>query len=206
MIEHIARFLGKLVMRPFWWGLRLAGWRVEGQLPDIDKYVVIGAPHTSNWDYFIFLGLVAYFGVRPLLAAKSEIMRGPIGWFIRLFGGFGVDRHAPHNVVQQLIGEIQRRKRVIFVLSPEGTRKRTEYWRSGFYHVALGAKIPLMMGAINWQEKVVYLSEPFMLTGDSEADMAHIRAFYEGRSVGKFPENFGPIRLREHIQTSTEEK
>lgn len=158
----------------------LFGWRIEGELPDLPKFVVIGAPHTSNWDFVMFLGLAFYLRADPRFMGKAELFRGPFGGFFRWCGGYPVDRSKSQGLVEQMVQAFRESDQFILIVTPEGTRKKVEAWKSGFYHIAKGAGVPVVLGFIDGARKVYGLDKTFFLTDDMEADMKAIQGFYAG--------------------------
>ncbi len=175
--------------------LALFGWRVAGAAPDLPKYVLVVAPHTSNWDFPVMLALAIALRIKVTWMGKHTLFRPPFGWLMRRLGGLPIERTARHNVVEQAIESFRASDRLALAILPEGTRKRTPYWRSGFYHIASGAQVPIVLGFADYQRKVGGIGPVITLSGDIEADMALIRDFYIG-VVGKRPDQFGKIRLR----------
>lgn len=181
-----------------WLGLaftRLIGWRVVGQLPDETKFVVIAAPHTSTLDGLILLATLWTFRARGRWVVKAEWIRSPIGFLLKWLGAVPVDRKQSRNFVQQMVDFFGEQQRAILVIAPEGTRKKTEYWKSGFYHIALGAGVPLLLSYCDYGHKRVGVGLFFHPTGDIEADMAVIRTFYS-QMAGRYPEKVSDVRLR----------
>jgi len=154
------------------------GWRFEGALPNLRKFVVIVAPHTSNWDFPT--GLMAMFalGLRGTFLGKDTLFKPPFGWFFRWLGGVPVDRSSQNNVVEQTIMYFNKREQMILALSPEGTRKRIEKWRTGFYWVAVGAKVPIVPVAFDFPRKRFVIHPLRTMTGDVDTDIAHLRTFF----------------------------
>lgn len=175
--------------------LRLAGWRLVGQAPARDKYMVLVYPHTSNWDFF--LGILAAWGlgVPPAFLAKHTLFKGPMGFLFRAIGGIPVRRGSKENVVLQIAQLVEQRERVGLALAPEGTRSKTDRWKSGFYYIAMEAKLPVALGFIDASSRTVGLGPAVELTGDQDADMDVIREFYADKR-GIRPENEGTITLR----------
>lgn len=172
------------------------GWRVEGELPPSRKFVFIAAPHTSNWDLPFMLATAYILGVRISWLGKHTVFLWPFGWFMRALGGIPVDRRARHNMVQQVAERFANADELILAVPPEGTRKQVEYWKSGFYHIARAAQVPVAMGFLDFRRKVAGLGPPLYTTGDVRADMDRVRAFY--RDIrGKIPEFESLPRLRE---------
>lgn len=167
--HYVARFL-----------MRLFGWHIEGKLPDIPKFVLIGAPHTSNWDFVLFLGLVFTLRVNVHFMGKVELFRSPIGWFFRYCGGIPVDRKKSTGLVEQMVKVINQSKEFILTITPEGTRHQVAEWKRGFYHIAKDAGIPIVMGVVDGRHKTVRLGQVFYPTGDIEADMKTIQGYFTG--------------------------
>lgn len=166
--------------------MRLFGWRIDGRLPDIPKFVLIGAPHTSNWDFVLFLGVVFSLRVNVHFMGKVELFRSPIGWFFRYCGGIPVDRKKSTGLVEQTVKAIQESKEFILVITPEGTRHQVVEWKRGFYHIAKEAGIPIVIGIVDGRHKTVQLGQVFHPTGDIEADMKAIQSYFTG-AVGIHP-------------------
>src|SRR4051812_28698982 len=150
--------------------LRLLGWRIEGDIPDVARMVAIVAPHTSNWDFVV--GLAARYALRldASWLGKHTLFRPPFGWIMRWWGGIAVDRTASHDVVSQTVAEFSSRERVFLVITPEGTRKQVSRWRTGFWHIAKGAGVPILPIVFNWGERVIRIGVPFMAGDDVAAD------------------------------------
>ncbi|MCW7556180.1 lysophospholipid acyltransferase family protein [Endozoicomonas gorgoniicola] len=169
--------------------LKLRGWKKEGQLPDVGKCVVIAAPHTSNWD-FVFMMLMAFsFRLKVFWMGKNSLFKGPLGLIMRFLGGIPVERSKHTGLVQQTIDQFNQNDDLFIALSPEGTRGKVTKWKSGFYHVANGANVPVAMAFLDYKRKVAGFGPLFMPTGDYEKDLTDIQAFYRGIS-GKNPSQF----------------
>lgn len=178
--------------------LRTVGWKFEGGIPSEKKYVCLAFPHTSNWDGALLVALCQSIGLEMSWMIKNDWTRGPMGVVLRPLGAIGIDRKGSHNVVQQMIDEMNSKDALVLGIPPEGTRKRSEYWKSGFYHIALGAKVPVVPGYLDYGRKRAGLGDPIHLTGDVRVDMDAIRAFYaKVAPAGRFPRDVGPIRLRD---------
>jgi 1-acyl-sn-glycerol-3-phosphate acyltransferase len=156
----------------------ITGWRFEGQLPNLRQFVLIVAPHTSNWDFPI--GIMAMFtlGLRGTFLGKDTLFDPPFGFIFRWLGGVPVDRFSKNNVVEQTLAYFRTREKMILAISPEGTRKRIEKWRTGFYWVAVGAKVPIVPVAFDFPRKRFIIHAPQAMTGDAEHDIAHLRSFF----------------------------
>lgn len=176
--------------------MRLSGWRIEGKAPETRKFILVAAPHTSNWDLPVVLSLTWVLGLRIHWMGKKELFRWPFGWFMRLLGGVSIDRSAPQGTVTQVAQFFQHRDEFVLLVPTEGTRSRAEYWKSGFYYIAKKAEVPLVLGRLDWGPKIGRLDEPLWPTDDVVADMDKVRAYYEG-ATAKFPEDFGPVRIKE---------
>ncbi|MGV0034353.1 MAG: 1-acyl-sn-glycerol-3-phosphate acyltransferase [Candidatus Azotimanducaceae bacterium WSBS_2022_MAG_OTU7] len=186
--NSLAHLMGRLVLSVF-------GWQKAGQVPDARNMVIIAAPHTTNWD-FIFLLAAAYsFGLSINWLGKDSLFRTPLGPILRFLGGVPVDRSKSNNLVQSLSAQIDHGSSVVLVIPPSGTRRKTEYWKSGFYKIAVAAQIPLVCGYLDYEKKEAGLGLAFP-PSDLHRDMDRIREFYEPITP-KYPENKSRIRLRE---------
>lgn len=175
--------------------LRLLGWQIVGQPPRIPKYVMLGVPHTSNADGFLMLLVATAVQLRLNFLIKDSWFRGPLGPLARRLGGVPIDRSTSRNTVGQIVAAFASREELAFVITPEGTRGYTDHWRSGFYHIARRANIPVVLGFIDYGSKQIGFGPAIELTSDTAADMDRIRAFYADKTA-RYPEKFGPIRLR----------
>lgn len=184
------KLLGRLI-------LLLLGWKPEGPVPSHEKCVMIAAPHTSNWDLVITLALTHVMG-RPIRwMGKDAIFRFPFGWIMRQLGGIPVDRSAHHNLVHYTAEYIRKHKGPLIITVPaEATRSRADYWKSGFYHIAMEAGVPVYLGYLDYRRRRGGYGPAIRLTGNRRADMDLIREFYRDKTA-KYPEEFGPIRLRD---------
>lgn len=174
--------------------LKLAGWRIVGEIPG-PKSVLIGAPHTSNWDLFIALLTFWTLSIPARWVGKHTIFRWPIGGLLRRLGGIPLDRTTTRDFVRQVVEWFERESELTLVIAPEGTRSRRDHWRSGFYWIAHGAGVPIALGFADYANRIGGIGESFMPTGDTEADMERICAFYADKT-GKHPEKRSPVRLR----------
>ncbi len=176
--------------------LRLFGWRVAGTLPACPSAVVVAAPHTTNWDLPFMLAVAYTLGVKPAWLGKRELFRWPFGVFMRWLGGVAVDRSERHDLVRQAVDHLTDGARLFLVVPPSGTRRRAEYWKSGFYHIARGAGVPIVCAYLDYARKVGGIGLVLTPTGDVVADMDRIRAFY-APIRGRYPAQMTPVRLRE---------
>jgi 1-acyl-sn-glycerol-3-phosphate acyltransferase len=174
VISKLLRGLSKV-------SLRLAGWRVQGRLPNLTKFVIVGAPHTSNWDFVMFLMLAFVLETKVRFMGKAEIFRGLFGGFFRWCGGVPVDRSKPQGLVEQMVQAIQRAEHFILVITPEGTRSKVGEWKRGFYHIARAAGIPVVAGYVDSLTKTCGIGPTFQLTEDMETDIERIQSFFKDK-------------------------
>jgi 1-acyl-sn-glycerol-3-phosphate acyltransferase len=160
--------------------LRLSGWHVDGKLPDIPKYIIIGAPHTSNWDFVLFLGVIFHLKVNVNYMGKAELFRNPFGWFFYWCGGVPVDRKKSTGLVEQMVKVCEQSDKFILIIAPEGTRHFVTEWKRGFYHIAKTAGIPIVMAKVDGKQKTVRVGQIFQPTEDMEADIKTIQGFFAG--------------------------
>jgi 1-acyl-sn-glycerol-3-phosphate acyltransferase len=180
--------------------LRLAGWHVEGTLPAEPRYVTIGAPHTSYWDLPIFLFAAAaisegFATMNIAWLGKHTAFVGPFDGLFRRLGGIPVNRAAGHHVVKAVLHAFRDNAQLTLVMSPEGTTKRVDYWKPGFYYIARLAKVPIACGFLDYRRKVAGIGPVIYPTSDMEADMQPIREFYSQVSA-RHPERVGEIRFQ----------
>jgi len=180
--------------------LKIIGWKIQGEPPPTPRYVMIGYPHTSNWDVPIGLLIFTALGVRLHWVGKDSLFKSPLGWALKKLGGIPVDRNRSQNFVAQVVDKFKELDELVLTLSPEGTRSKSEYWRSGFYHIAIGAQAPIALAFLDYKKKVGGFGPFIRPGGDIKKDLAQIKAFYQGIS-GKIARNSGAIRLRSHRQT-----
>jgi len=176
--------------------LRALGWKLVGQRPPFKKYVLVGAPHTSNWDFLYFYLAALALEMKVSFLAKDSLFRGPLGAVLRKMGGIPVIRSHSTNMVDQMVAVFEQNDELIMLIPPSGTRKRTEYWKSGFYFIALGAGVPLALAIMDFQRKEVGIVHWFMPSGDIKQDMDVMREVY-GPVTPKFPAEKSVIRLRQ---------
>lgn len=172
------------------------GWRIEGQTPAHASYVLVAAPHTSNWDLPLLLLMAWASGLRIRWLAKHSLFWGPLGWLLRTLGGVPVVRHRREQRVDASARAFSEQPELILVIPPEGTRSRTEFWRSGFYHIARAAGVPVIPTALDYEQRLGEFGCAVAADLDVGPFMDAMRAFYAGR-CGRYPERFGPVRLRE---------
>jgi 1-acyl-sn-glycerol-3-phosphate acyltransferase len=180
-LPHVARLL-----------LWIGGWTAVGSVPDVRKAVVVGAPHTSNWDGFWALVYITAIGFEPRFFIKESMFWFPLGRVLRFFGAIPLDRANARSSVNAAIAAFDEHESFYFGLAPEGTRSRTAGWKSGFYRIAEGAGVPVVCGFFDYPKKRLGLGPMITLTGDRDADMAILRSFYTSVE-GRFPEQTGPV-------------
>lgn len=154
------------------------GWTSVAMRPIPRKAVIIAAPHTSNWDFIYYIGLTRDLGIETSFMAKRQLFQWPLGGFMRDMGGVEVNREKGGNYVQAMIDEFNQRDDFLLTIAPEGTRKSVGQWKTGFYHIAMGAKVPLIVGMMDYAKKTGGLALAFMPTGDYAADMERVEEFY----------------------------
>jgi len=179
------------------WILNLFGWKLVGQLPKLNKYVIIIAPHTSNWDFFIFILVKMHYRLDVVFIGKHTIFIGPIGWVLRKLGGLPVNRNSSHKVVDQIVDEFKLRQQMVFGLSPEGTRSYLDHWKSGFYHIAIKAKVPVQTAFLDIDTRTLGWGPLFHLSGDKEKDLDLIAEFYTNKK-GIKSEKFSKIVFKKN--------
>ena len=169
------------------WVLARAGWRMDGEFPDLPKLVIIAAPHSTNWD--VVWGLLFKVGLRldVHFIGKREAFFWPLGALLRAFGGIAIDRKAAHGVVGEMRQQFAAHERFWLAIAPEGTRKKVQKWKSGFWHIARAANVPILMVYFHYPKKTIGIGAPIQPGADLDADMARIREFYrpwQGKNRG----------------------
>ena len=182
LINTLMHWLSRLI-------LRLLGWQIEGKAPAAPKYVLIAAPHTSNWD-FPFTLMVCFALRMPVYwMGKASLFPPVLGGIMRWLGGIPVERSRQGNLVQSTVDAFQRSTRLTVIIPPEGTRSKVTHWKTGFYYIAQGAGLPIALGFLDFKRKRAGVERLFEVTGDIEADMVKIQAFY-ANITGKNPRQF----------------
>lgn len=161
---------------------RLQGWTVEGTAPIPRKFVIIAAPHTSNWDFVYFVGGADALNLKLSFIGKAALFAWPFGGMMKDLGGIPVDRAQSRDMVGAMVAEFAKRDEFMLTIAPEGTRGKARQWKTGFYHIAMGAGVPMVCGMMDYKRKVVGLGEAIMPTGDYEADMVRLKAIYSSCS------------------------
>ncbi len=184
----MSRWLGHAV-------LALLGWRVAGEMPDARKFIIIGAPHTSNLDGLLGMAALMAMGLRANTMIKDSLFRGPLGPLLRWLGALPIDRASPKGVVEQSIDAFARSEALVLLITPEGTRKAAPEFKSGFYRIALGAGVPIVPAAANYRIRAAILGEPMLPSGDYAADLARLIAYFRRQGAPCRPERLSlPLR------------
>lgn len=183
-MKWLARFL-----------LWLGGWKAVGPMPDVDKSVIVAAPHTSNWDVPLFVMTAFALDVPVSFLAKHTAFWWPLGLLLRAVGGVPINRGAPQGVVKQAVEAFARQEKLHLALAPEGTRRKVPYWKKGFYHIAREANVPIVMAYVDFRRRRVGVGPMLHPSGDIHADMAIIRQFYADVTA-RHPDLVGPVDVR----------
>lgn len=192
--KRIKKLVGDLWLKTF-------GWKVEGGVPDTRKAIVIAAPHTSNWDFPFTMAIAWSLGLDIAWLGKHTLFKPPFGTIMRSWGGIPVDRRGAHNLVTQVANKIKESDDLLVIVSPEGTRGSTGRWKTGFYHMAVEAEVPVILGFLDFKRKVGGLGTLFHPTGDLLADAEPIRVFYS-KVTGKRPEMYTEVRFAEEDEAN----
>lgn len=191
-------------------GLARAYWAVSrwtyrpAPLPLEGAGLMIGSPHTSNWDFILMLAITWRAGVSAKFLGKHTLFRGPFGPLMRGLGGIPVDRRNPHGLVEDLVNRVKNGEQFYLVVTPEATRSKTEYWKSGFYQIALDTGLPVTLGFVDRTTMTAGLGTTLRVTGDRAADMDLIREFYADKA-GFRPDRRSVPRLRDESPRVTPE-
>ncbi len=183
----------RLFADPFRWlcmaFLRLNGWKVEGSWPPLAKAVLVAAPHTSNWDGVYMLAAAGFYRVKLRWMGKKSLTAGPLGPLVRWLGCVPVDRANRSDLVASMAAAFNEREEMILAIPPEGTRSLSTEWKSGFYHIAHSARVPLIISVLDYGTRTIRLAATITTTGNYEADLPTIQRYYaaaKGRHLGKF--------------------
>jgi 1-acyl-sn-glycerol-3-phosphate acyltransferase len=186
-----SRGLGRLV-------LRLMGWRVVGSVPDVPKMVLVGAPHTTNLDGVIAFAILIGLGLRASTMIKDSAFRGFGGVVLRWLGAVPVNRKSPKGIVEQTVDAFHQNEQFVLLLAPEGTRTAAKAWKRGFHHVALGAGVPIVAAAIDYQRKQDSFNQPLQPCSDYEADLGRLLDFVAAHSAPRHADRLSkPIAERQ---------
>lgn len=182
--------------------LRVAGWTLEGSAPTEQRYVLIAAPHTSNWDLPFMLACSYIYDLPMHWMGKDTLFKPPLGWLLKPLGGIPIDRTKAGGVVAQFVDRFAEMatsgEGFVLAVPAEGTRGKKAHWKSGFYHIASAANVPIALSFLDWKTKRTGIGLMIYPSGDIKADMDLIRAFYAGME-GRFPGQFTPPILREEL-------
>lgn len=170
-----------MLMRLCRFVLRLWGWRVITNLPPGSKYIVVGAWHTSNWDFPLAVLAAGAMGVKLNFIGKQELVSGKLGWLMKRLGVIGVDRSQRNQFVQTMADLFESSKELRIVVPAEGTRSKSEYWRTGFYYMALAAKVPIAFGFLDASRKQIGIDGYFIPSGNREEDLRKVIDFYQDK-------------------------
>ncbi len=154
-------------------------WKVKGRLPDKKRFVMIAAPHSSNWDFVFFMLVVFKFKIPIHWMGKHTMFAWPFRWILKRMGGIPIDRNIKTDTVQVMADAFEETDKFILTIAPSGTRSKTKKWKSGFYHIANQSKVPIVFGYIDYKNKETGFGPTFIPTGDIESDMIAIKKFYE---------------------------
>jgi len=185
----------RLLARAF---LKLTGWKALGPRPIPNRYVLIAAPHTSNWDLPYLLAFAWLYRIRISWMGKHQLFRPPFGWLMRALGGVPVRRDASGNLLAQMAKGIDEAERICLVVPAEGTRSYVPHWKSGFYHIARTANVPIVPSYLDYSRRIGGFGPAILPTDDLGGDMEEIRSFYADKK-GRYPELFGEVRLKEEM-------
>lgn len=179
-------FVGRVVFR-------LLGWKCKGETPSAKKYVILAAPHTSNWDGFFLILAAAMLKLDFSFFGKDTLFKGPLGWFLRSVGGIPLDRSRHQSFVAQAVSWFESHDRFALGVAPEGTRRLTPGWKRGFYYIALQARVPIVLGYIDYAKKEGgILPEVLVPTGDIDRDFETLARLY-GPLTARHPDRKSPI-------------
>lgn len=160
------------------WLLERAGWKLQGSFPDVPRVVLLGAPHSSWWDGVWGLLTVVALGIDVSIMGKQELFRWPLAGLLRWIGVIPIDRAAAHGVVEQMTQRFAQRERLWLGIAPEGTRKRMPKWKTGFWHIARAADVPILPIAFHYPDKTINVGPLQQTSSDVDADIARLRAWY----------------------------
>lgn len=179
--NHLARAIYKLIFK-------LTGWKVKGEISkSLSRYVMIVAPHTSNWDFFVGLAARSILNIDTKYVAKKELFRFPFGWMFKSLGGFPVDRSKHNNFVDAVCEIFKSKDQFSICITPEGTRSYNPQWKTGFYYIAVKSNIPIVIVGFDYSKKTVSVEEPFYPTGNIDNDIEYMKGYYRNLK-GKIPD------------------
>jgi 1-acyl-sn-glycerol-3-phosphate acyltransferase len=168
----ITKLFGRII-------LQASGWKVEGTFPDLNKFIIIFAPHRSNWDFIFGIATKIALGINASWIGKSTLFIFPLGLLFRYIGGIPILRNRKTGAVKQIVNEFVKRDHLILAIAPEGTRSKVKKWKTGFYNIANEAKVPILLMSIDYDNKIIVFGKLIETTGDMESDMNIIEDFYK---------------------------
>lgn len=181
--------LAKLILMSY-------GWNNHINLPHENKTIVVFAPHTTNWDFVYMVAAFYAAGIKPQVMIKSQYFWGPSKWLFLWLGCIPIDRKISENTVESSVRVLAETEQAFLAIAPEATRKKAKYWRSGFYHIAKLAKVPIYFSYLDYEKKIASLQPGLNPTGDIELDMSKIREHYQDVK-GKYPDKTGEIKFKD---------
>ncbi|WP_263079674.1 1-acyl-sn-glycerol-3-phosphate acyltransferase [Endozoicomonas sp. Mp262] len=185
VVSHLLVLLAKIF-------LHLTGWKVNGPPPRVARYIIIGAPHTSRWDFIFGIAIALKCKIRCHWLGSSALFWGPFGIVLRWLGGIPVNRKRKNSLVNQTVCAYKQHHQLGIVICPEGGMNKGERWHTGFYHIARNAEIPIIPGYLDFNTKTGGFGSAIKPSCNMSKDMAEIEAFY-ANIYGKFPESFSPV-------------
>lgn len=174
---------------------KLIGWRVDVTLPKEKKFVLIGAHHTSNWDFPLTILVFWTLNLKTHWVGKKQLFRGPFRYLFTALGGIPVDRSTANGFIEQIADRFNHSQEMVLAIAPEGTRKKTDYWKTGFYYIALKAKVPICLGYIDYGSRTIGFAQTLIPGGDIEKDFEEIKRFYQNKR-GKYPEKQSTMQIK----------
>ena len=185
-----------MITKFFAWWFNVSGWKIVGTVPlSIKKAVVIAAPHTSNWDFLYALAVFRILNLKVYYLAKKELFKFPLSYILSSTGGIPVERSKKMNLTDILINKFNNANELLIMIPAEGTRKKVDKWKSGFYYTALNANVPVLPGYLDFKKKEAGFGDPIYLTGDKEIDLKKFQDFYKNKT-GKHPALFSIESIR----------
>ena len=178
----ISKAISKLI-------LKILGWKVEAEIPELDKCVVVGAPHTSNTDFYLSMLFFLSRGMKISFIIKKEALFFPVAGLVKKLGGIPVDRSKRNNLIEELAIQFKAADKLLLMISPEGTRKKVSHWKRGFYYIAKEAQVPIVLAYIDYKHKTLGVGPVFMPSDDVESDLLKTKQFYKNINP-KYPEMF----------------
>jgi len=158
--------------------MSLFGWKIKGHIPNLPKMVLVGAPHTSNWDFILTISTMFALGIQLNWLAKDSLFRNPFGGIFRYLGGIGVNRRVSTNLVDSVVNEFKKREAIVLAIMPEGTRSKVRRWKTGFYYMATQASVPILLITFDYGHKIMKIGPAITPTGDIETDIPLIQSYF----------------------------